>query len=129
MAAAASQVSASVVDDCIACWRRARLSSDAGKLGYPRINILHAAYYPAGESDYEPHDDPAAETVQAIIDDMESGIRRVMEAFHLGLVNGDYCRHGHKARWTMMGLTKEVYEARERTGWAIIREALSEKSF
>ena len=114
-------VSASVVDDMIAAWRRARLSCDHGRLDYPRINILHPEHGVGEESD-EIIDD-TADTVQAIVDDMPEGVKTAFLAFHLGIIRNEYCRDKpHKWRSLVLGISHDVYESRERRGWGIIRE-------
>lgn len=126
MAAAINQVSPSVVDAMIRSWKLARLAKDAGKLGYPRINILHPEHG-VGEEDDTP-DDTDAEIVQRIVEGMPGEIRRVFEAAHLAIINGDSCRgKPHKWRALALGIQQEgIYWARERAGWAIVRGWLAE---
>lgn len=105
----AAKASESVVNSLIDAWKRARLSRDAGSLGYPQINILHPEYGIAGDGDIET-DDEAVKFVQGVVEGVTPPYRAAFEAFHLGIIRGTYCqRRPHKWRWLVLGLEKRDY--------------------
>ncbi len=115
-------ISETATNDMIRAWKRARLSRDCSQLDYPKINILHPKH---GIGEDEVIEDSDAEFVQGIVDRMPGEIRSSFEAFHLGVINGEFCRRrSHKWRCWVLGIDKKQYKSRRLAGHRIIGEYL-----
>ena len=109
-----------VVNDLIRSWRRARLSSDSGALGYPRISILGKVVEMGGTAIRGGNTRPIeaesdcltdADRVQSVVNKMPEVDRSAFEAYHLGIIRGDSCKgKPHKVRALILRISKKSYE-------------------
>ena len=115
-------ISETTYNELLRKWRYARLNRDQGLLDYPSINILHPEHGVGGE---EPDDDIDIDTFQGCVDRLPKEIKSVFEAFHLGIIRGEYCRHmPHKVRWLILGIDGKTYKSRQLTAREAIRKNL-----
>ena len=104
-------------DAMIRCWRIARLSSDTGNLGYPKINILARCHLYGGRigtvytSSFLPMQaQEDADRVQDIVKQMSEEMRAVFEARHLALIKGSkYRQIPHVERARALDISKSTY--------------------
>ena len=121
-------------DAMIRCWRIARLSSDSGNLGYPKINIIaRCALYGGGlrasafTAQFIPmQSQKDADMVQKIVVKMPHEMKVVFEAKHLGLINGKKMRHiPHKQRARALGIGHGTYWRRLDSGTKFVTDWLA----
>ena len=116
-------VSETTVYELIRKWRIARLNRDQDLLDYPRINILHPEHG-IGQGD-ENEVDTDVELIQRMVEGLPRDVRQVFEAFHLGVIRGEYCRQmPHARRWALLGIDRSTYRSRERTARQRLRRDL-----
>lgn len=100
-------------------WKRARMDRDQTALGYPAINVLHpehGSFRPGQGLTYvDTEFDPDVEAFQRCVEFLIPELRRVFEAFHLGIVHGAYVRDmPHKTRAHRLRIGELLYKQRER---------------
>ena len=137
------RISASVVDDYITTWRRARLASEWHALGWPpesllgRIVDLGLQVLASLRATIRMTTTPQlmmpveidAIYVQSIIEKMPKEMRAAFEAYHLGIVRGDNCRDKpHKYRATLLAIAEKTYYRRRDAGREFIWQYLDADS-
>ena len=132
----ARSVSLSEADDWILVWRTARLASGHA-LGWSSESIwsrlaemrILIRMPKTGTANLPPDTDSdiRAAAVQSIVETMPSTIRGPFEAYNIGVIRGDSCRHiPHKARALILGLDRSVYYKRIDMARAHVAEKLAE---
>lgn len=116
-------VSETTVHELIRKWRVARLNRDQDLLDYPRINILHPEHG-IGQGD-DNAIDTDVDLVQRLVERMPRDTRLIFEAFHLGIIRGQFCRQmPHARRWLSLGIDRDTYRSRERKARELLRRDL-----
>jgi len=121
-----------VVNELIRTWRRARLSSDSGALGFPSISILGKVAEMGGVNirggkGSRPVEAAAecltdADRVQSVVTNMPESESSAFQAYHLGIVRGDSCRgRPHKYRALILGISQKTYKKRVDRAWRILQ--------
>lgn len=117
-----AMISDTTVNHMLRAWKRARLSKDIAGLGLPSVNIIGKVmkFGPTIVSSIrgglflgtpeKSQDEQDAEIVQAIVDELADEHRVLLEAYYLGVIRGDVCRHWpHSARARVLGMARSTY--------------------
>ena len=108
-------------------WKKARRSSGAEALGYPRINVLAKVFVARGREHIPDEALSDADIVQRYVNQMQPEIRSVFEAYHICLIRGQRCNGmPHEARATILGMPRSTYYNRRDIGNRLLSDWLSE---